>query len=151
METLQDIPVFKSELFDLSSNRRHKTGKSQLSEAPEFVLEEQKFKKNQSRLTLTIISLWILVQLITFLKNLFIYRVMGEAMNYGNQITKRFIPLLSGILFILLISKSTKHLFQSKIRLTRVPALHFLIAVSVTMTVFTLSVYTVNKTGMSTF
>lgn len=150
METLRDIPVFRSELFDFTHHKRSKTSKA-TSTSPEVILEEQKFAANQRKLTLTTSMLWTMVQLITFLKNLYIYQIMGEQMIYTNQIIKRIIPLIAGIIFIILISKSTRHLFRSHIKFTRFPLVHFVITIVITSVVFSASFFLVQVSGLSTF
>ncbi|MCB0665610.1 MAG: histidine kinase [Saprospiraceae bacterium] len=150
METLQDIPVFRSELFDFTRLKRTKTSKGSLR-SPEVILEEQRFKINQRRLTLTISLLWIMVQLITFLKNLFIYKVMGEQMIYHHQIIKRTIPLIAGIIFIALISRSTRYLFRSDWKFARFPLVHFGITAIVTAFIFSSLFFLVQVSGLDTF
>jgi sensor histidine kinase YesM len=151
METLQDVPIFRSHSFDLHRSNGHLSPSNDSSESPDVILENQRFKTNQNKLTLTIIVLWTIVQLITFTKNLFIYNILSEQMVYSNQITKRLIPLFAGIAFILIINRSSHFILRQKVKLIRMPLIHFIIASVISMCIFIASVFIVNQMGMNTF
>ncbi|MBK8502765.1 MAG: histidine kinase [Saprospiraceae bacterium] len=151
METLQDVPVFRSESFDLNRLNGQNPPVNDASQSPDVILENQRFESNQTKLTLTIIVLWTIVQLITFTKNLFIYNILSEPMEYSSQITKRLIPLLAGIIFILIINRSGHFILRQKVKLTRMPLIHFIMASSVSICIFIASVFIVNRIGMNTF
>jgi sensor histidine kinase YesM len=150
MEILQDVPVFRSDLFDVNYSKNGVVRRNPF-QTPEIIREQNRFKSNQKKLTLIIIILWALVQLITFLKNLYIYNILSEPMAYGDQLTKRAIPLVTGILFIFFINYSSRHLLWYKIQLRQLPVIHFLLATIVSILMFISSVYLVNKVGMNTF
>lgn len=150
METLHDIPVFRSEVVDFVHKKKINSP-DDIPRSSEELVEHNRFKENQRKLNLTIILLWILVQLITFLKNLFIYTAMGEQMDYGHQITKRLIPLITGIIFILLISRTTKFFLRLNVQLVRMPIVHFILTLFVTAIVFTFSFSIVHISGLTTF
>lgn len=151
METLRDVPFFRSDVFEPDYVKHVTSEGRELPNPPEVLLEQTWFKATQKRLTLVIIILWSLVQLITFLKNLYIYNILNEPMDYANQITKRLIPLFTGILFIFFINYSTHHLLRFKIKLKKLPLIHFLLATLISLIMFAGCVYAVNQMGMSTF
>ncbi len=151
METLQDVPFYRSDVFEPDYVKHATSQGHELVTPPEVILEQTLFKATQKKLTLIIIVLWSLVQLITFLKNLYIYNILSEPMDYANQITKRLIPLFTGVLFIFFINYSTHHLVRFKIKLKKLPLFHFFLATLTSLIMFVACVYSVNQLGMNTF
>ena len=103
--------------------------------------EKKHFYQNQVKLILLLIGLWTVVQFITFLKNIWIYGLYNEPMNYGDQFFKRFISWITAVIFILLISYSTMYLKRKKIKYLQIPFIHFGIAVIVSLAMYFISYY----------
>ena len=116
-----------------------------------FFTEDLSFQKKQTRLALIITGLWTLVQLITFFKNLFIYNLLAEPIDYSSQLSKRAIPWATGLAFIFIINYSSKYLLKTNIKLVHFPFVHFLIASLISIIIYLSSYYVISVTGAPAF
>ncbi len=144
MKTKFTIPFDPGRATVLSSNGVSRSpmdqGKSDL-----------RFSKNQTKLTYIIIGLWTIVQGITLLKNIFIYRALDETVDLGNQLTRRVIPWITAIIFIFFINYSTKHLLRKNVDIKKIPFIHFFIATAVSVLMFAVCFNIVGIFGLNTF
>ncbi len=112
---------------------------------------QARFRKDQTRLTLVIILMWTIVQGITLIKNLFIYNLLSEPIDYTNILTKRAIPWLTGIAFIFIINYTSRYFLKLNIKLIQLPLIHFLLAIVISFIMYISCYYGVISLGMSTF
>ena len=113
--------------------------------------EDKSFQEKQTRLTILIISLWTVVQLITFAKNLFIYNLLSEPIDYASQFTKRAIPWATAIVFIFIINYSSKYLLKTRVTLLQLPFVHFMIATLISVIMYVSSFYAISIMGTTAF
>lgn len=76
---------------------------------------------------------------------------MNVEVDYADQFIRRSMPWLSGLCFIICISISTLPLRLRKISRTKVPLIHLLIAISITITIFTVGYLLLIYMGINTF
>ncbi len=151
METLH-APVV-SDGSGVKAVQIHQTPFEGLEVGPTYNLvdEDKTFQKKQARLTAVIISLWTLVQIITFIKNLFIYNLLAEPVHYGSQITKRAIPWATGIAFIFIINYTSKYFLRAKVKLVHLPLIHFVLASLISIAMYLSIYYAISIMGTTAF
>ena len=113
--------------------------------------EKQSFQKKQLKLTVIIIVLWTIVEGITMLKNIFIYNLLAEPIDYASHLTKRAIPWATAIAFIFIINYSSKYLIKARIPLLKLPLIHFVLASIISITIYLTSYYALSVMGTTAF
>ena len=150
METLQNIPAHDAETLAFDQQVDTPIVANRLDDQTELI-EQNRFRSNQTKLTIVIIALWTIVQGITLVKNFFIYNLLNEPINYANQITKRAIPWMTAIAFIFIINYTSRFFIQTGIKLVKLPLIHFVLALIISVFMYMLGFYGVSVLGMSTF
>lgn len=150
METLQNIPAQTAEPLTFDQQIDSPIVGNYLDDQTEL-LEHNRFRSNQTKLTIVIIALWTIVQGITLVKNFFIYNLLNEPIDYTNSITKRAIPWLTAIVFIFIINYTSRFFIQTGIKLVKLPLIHFVLALIISVFMYILGFYGVSVLGLSTF
>ncbi len=150
METLHDVSLPALPSSDQTSNAE--SDQKDLSVISYSLdLEDKDFRRKQTKLTIAIITLWTIVQFITFLKNLFIYNLLAEPVNYASQLSKRAIPWITAIVFIFIINYSSKYFLKAKVRLIQLPLIHFILASFISISIYLFAYYSISIMGTKAF